>query len=459
MRPAVVMSIVLSTLPPAAPWVGAQTQPVRPVVRASLDPPGPVAVGQPVSMAVDILVPTFFMQPPALPAIEVPNALATLEDGAVNMNDRVDGEVWSGIRRVYRIVPQAQGLVSIPAVPVVVHYAIGGRLSDPFTVPTPPLSFTARIPAGAEGLDYFFAARDLRLTERFDRRPSTLKVGDAFTRTMTLEAPDVPALSLPPVPLSAPDGVSMRADPPSVSTVRGERGAPDRASSVERATYTATRAGHYVLPEVTVRYWNPAASRVDSVGLPAISFDVAAGPAFGEEIALPPDPAEAAAPARPSWMSIVADWWRVVVAATVTLLAIVWLVRRFGGRARASWAAARRARAESESHYFAMVKAAARRGDLAALHAAALAWLARLPASAGTPTLSGVAAASGDTALAADIDELNRALYAAPGQSAPIDGLATRVMSGLGRVRRHLLARGHPGSPRHDRPLVPLNPS
>src|SRR5215471_14501099 len=113
--------------------------PVRPIVRASLDPPRAVTIGEPVSLVVEILVPTFFMDAPSLPALELTNATATLGDGSDHTNATIDGAEWAGIRRKYRIVAQAPGTIHVPPADVVVRYAIDGRLSDPFTVPTPAL--------------------------------------------------------------------------------------------------------------------------------------------------------------------------------------------------------------------------------------------------------------------------------------------------------------------------------
>ena len=54
------------------------------------------------------------------------------------------------------------------------------------TASPPPVRFEARIPPEAAGLDYFVAATELTVQQSFDVRPDTIRVGDAFTRTITV---------------------------------------------------------------------------------------------------------------------------------------------------------------------------------------------------------------------------------------------------------------------------------
>ena len=433
--------------------------PARPVVRASLDRAGKVTLGEPVSLVVEILVPTFFMSAPSLPSIDVPNAAATLEDASEHTTETIDGAQWAGIRRRYRIVAQAAGTIRIPPVNVVVRYGMDGKETDPVTIPTPPLSFEAAVPPGAEDLEYFFAARDLHLTERFDRRPAALKVGDAFVRTLTIAADGVTAMELPPVAVTTPDGLRLHQDPPVLSKPASGDAPPVPASRVQKITYTTERPGHYTLPAIAVRYWNLADRKIRSASLPAVTFDVESGAAFGEEIALPPDPdAAPAPPPRRSWVRAAGGWIVALAAAAIVFGVTGWIVHRYGPRALRAWRVRRAREAESEAAYFARVTAAARHGDPAALYAAVLAWLARMP---GGPALSLalLVAQHGDDALARDVTQLTRSLYASSRGSGRDARFTKRLAAGLARARRKLLAGPARSTTSGGRPLAPLNPS
>jgi hypothetical protein len=424
------------------------------VVRATLDPAGPVTVGQSVALNVDIFVPTFFMQPPDVPGVDVANASAELQPGGFNLTDRINDETWSGIRRTFRIVAEAPGTIRIPPIAIVARYAVDGKLTDPFTVSTPALAFEATVPPGAEALDYFFAARDLRLTERYDRRPEKLKIGDAFTRTLTMGARGVSALSLPEVALDAPPGVAVHVDPPDVTA--GTRDKPE-ASRVEKATYTVTREGHYTLPVIEVRYWNTAGNRIASVTLPEVTFEVEAAAAFGEEIALPPEPDTLPkASAAPAWVTFLRTNWRWLGAGLVLAVFGLIAVRRLAPHARADWQQLRQRITESEPLYFHHMRAAARRGNLRETHARALEWLTHFPPTQAMPTLAQLALLSGDAELAYQAGQVKRALYSPQGPPADDRKLAAGLAASVTRARRRLRSRHDAHADAHA--LVPLNP-
>ena len=434
--------------------------PARPVVRAVLSPAGTVTLGEPVALVVEILVPTFFMSAPQLPSIELPNAAASLEDASEHTTETVNGEQWTGIRRRYRIVAQAPGTIRVAPVNLVVRYGLDGKETDPFTIPTPALSFEAAVPADAEDLDYFFAARDLKLTERFDRRPAALEVGDAFVRTITIAADGVTAVELPPVAVTAPGGLTLHEDPPALSKPASGDAPPAPASRVQKLTYTTVRPGHYTLPAIEVRYWNLAGRKVRSVGLPAVTFVVEPGPAFGEAIALPPGPdATPASAPRRSWTHAARGWLAPLAVVAIVLGAAGWTIHRYGPRAMQAWRTRRAREAESEAAYFRSVMAAARHGDPAALYAAILAWLARVPSEGPGPSLSFLVATHGDAALARDVTQLTRSLYAASPSNGTDVRFTKRLASGLTRARRKLLAGPARERTRGGRPLAPLNPS
>ncbi|WP_457663085.1 hypothetical protein [Sinorhizobium medicae] len=89
-----------------------------PLARAALQSQGTLYAGQQILVDVDVLVPNYFLQSPQFPAIDIPGAIVTLDDGrALNLNETIDGTPYSGIRRTYIIVPQAAGDFTLPPRP------------------------------------------------------------------------------------------------------------------------------------------------------------------------------------------------------------------------------------------------------------------------------------------------------------------------------------------------------
>jgi len=437
------------------PGAAAQT-PTTPFVRASLDPAGEVTVGVKVELALEVYVPTWFTGPPTLPPLDIDGAFAEPLSGTTHVIDSVKGETWSGVRYTYAITPQTSGTIQVPPVALTFTYAIDAKPSPPFTVTSKALTFTAHMPPGAESLDYFFSTTTLHLSERYDpHRPATLSAGDAFTRVVTMSAEDVNGLMLPPLELTAPDGVRVSVDPPALSTARGDTGDATVTTRTARATYIADRPGTYTLPEVDVPYWSTSANAVRTAKLPAVTIEVSATAAFSEEIALPPEPTPAPPPPLHPWAAFARRWWRVILVGA----ALVWLAwrltRRFGPPLAAAIAARRARHAESESRYFGLAQRASRSGDLSRTHAAVMAWLARFDALEHPRTVATLGATARMDGLITISDQVNAALFGPAGRG-DTSRLARDYAAALDRARTAVLERERmvrrPGA------LSPLNP-
>ena len=171
--------------------IAQDSQSLKPLVRARVEPDSKVTVGQPISVIVEVLVPSWFTGAPKFPEFDLRDAIVIFTDRGSNFSEQIDGETWAGQSREYTIYPQRAGSYAIPSIPVEVrYYAEGVGTGKKATSLSPPLTFTAHIPQEAKGLSYFIAARKLDLSQQFDRKPTTLKVGEAFTRTITVTVHD-----------------------------------------------------------------------------------------------------------------------------------------------------------------------------------------------------------------------------------------------------------------------------
>ena len=79
-----------------------------------------------------------------------------------------------------------------------------------YTVTTPTVSFVARTPPGAEKLATVITTRQLTVKESWAPEPGATKTGAAFTRTITVEARDVPGMVLPSFAFDPPPGPCAR---------------------------------------------------------------------------------------------------------------------------------------------------------------------------------------------------------------------------------------------------------
>jgi hypothetical protein len=230
----------------------------KPIVRVSLSA-SQVLVGEPLKLSVDVLVPGWFTAPLQLPTtLPVARAMVRLDDGAaLNLNERIDGVAYAGMRHTYSVSAQQAGKL------VIQPFAIGVSFADGVgTVQTsersPILTFVAALPRGAENLGYFLATSDYQLSDHFGRPLDKLKVGDAFSRTIIQTAAgtaamNLPALVFPPVP-----GLAIYPDEAIIDDRVGQRGADHRATRHQTVRYVVQEAGRYSLSGIRISWFDTA---------------------------------------------------------------------------------------------------------------------------------------------------------------------------------------------------------
>lgn len=253
----------------------AQEQPSA-LVRAEIEPLSGTP-GQPLRLRVTVLVPTWFLQPPVYPALELPNAVTRLPpNSSFNTNERIAGQNWAGIVRDYIIYPQVAARYELTGQHITLRYA------DPATneaiierVALPAVAFSAGIPAGAEGLSPFLAGTALSLEQSIIPSEVSLQMGDAIERRVSATITGTPAMFLPQL-LSATTNSDIKFYPrePRIADSPGARGAPVTGTREESGLYVFERPGNYRLPGISLRWWNGGKQVVETASLPAITLEV-----------------------------------------------------------------------------------------------------------------------------------------------------------------------------------------
>ena len=415
----------------------AQEAPPSAIVRTSLSPDGELIVGQQVRLHVDVLVETWFDRAPRFPDIQVPNAIALRPSGATtNLSERIDGRLYSGIRRSYYIYPQEPGPFTIPTFQVTFTPApADGSAPESVSLSTEIARFTAVVPpeAKARDLDYAIATDELTIEESFDRELTDIQVGDAIQRTITISASDTVGAVLPPPPFPSFSGLNGYADPPKIAN------SINRGSLVGRRTdtitYVAERGGRYRLPAIRVSYWNLDSQSFETEALPAVTLRVRLSP-----------------------QAIV----RRVGLTTASVLGLMAIARYYRHPLRRFLSDYRQRQAESEAAYFRRVRQACERGEPQMAMQALQAWAGRLGDRMGISTPSEVMQQCDDTSLTAEWLALTHLLYGAPAvsQASPPSQAwsSSKFFQLLQANRRHLLGKSKL-SQQARLPLPPLNPA
>ena len=251
----------------------------EPFARARLEPGARVTVGQPVTVVVEVLVPTWFTAAPWFPSLEVDDAIAVFDDRGVNFTERIDGETWSGQSRSYDVYPQRPGVFTIDAVPVRVRYTSDAGPRTRATVSPPAGALRGRRTTGRpRSAPTSSAPRASSSSRASTVRPETLKVGEAVIRTVTVSVADAPVDG----PAAAPrrDRRRSRRLPRSAAGARrgGRARRADRRPAHRTHDLGAEKAGRYRLDEIEVVWWDVDAEELRRSTLPAVEVEVIPNP-------------------------------------------------------------------------------------------------------------------------------------------------------------------------------------
>lgn len=319
--------------------------------------------GQPLTLRLTVLVPTFMPDPPVWPDFETPNLIVRLPSKASSPTSKsIGGATWSGISRRYQITPVVPGTFEIPAGEVKVRYrALEGSDVLEATLPVPSQTVTGVVPEGAEGLDPFIAAETLTLTQTVEGDTTGLDAGASFTRVLEVKIEGVSPMFLPPV---TPEGglAGLRAYPESPLAEETENRGVVSGSRVEKTVYVVESGVEGALPEVSLHWFNLKSGKVEE--------------AVAEAIEVQSDAPVLAPSAEPLDVAQVARFG----AALVALIFVAWAFVRWGVPVlQRSWKRARERRLQSAGYAFGLLKQKMLNRDLSATKQAYLRWSHKVP--------------------------------------------------------------------------------
>ncbi len=250
------------------------------LVQISLAPktPDPVWVGQRVSIIVEVLSPTFFAGPTNFTLPDIAGAVFYKpQERALVSSKTIDGKTYSVQRHEFSFYPQRAGDFEIP--PFKVRFGIAGKPGEEATEhseQTTALKISSKMPPGAEHLSVLISTSNLKVDESWNPQASgTVTVGDAFKRTITFRAPDMPGMVFPTINFPEVEGLKLYQSRATVNdkidrgSLTGER--------IEGITYLCEKPGSYSLPAIAIPWWNLNKKQMQKIILPAVSFEVEPG--------------------------------------------------------------------------------------------------------------------------------------------------------------------------------------
>ncbi|MET2968577.1 BatD family protein [Vibrio harveyi] len=231
------------------------------------------SVNEQVILYIEVATPRWFTGGTRIGSVEIPNVIAKQRNQlATNYTERKGGQTWSRQRWELTLYPQASGQFAIPPVAVGVQVSAPDGSKVAGTLYTQPIKFEASMPSGLlSDESEWFTATKVSVGQKWTTSNDELKVGDAITRTITINAQDSLSVLLPDL-LSNDSTASYQAYPqPNRLDDKQTRG-DYQSSRIEESVYVIQQGGEFTLPEHTFQWWNSQSKQLETVVIEGKTF-------------------------------------------------------------------------------------------------------------------------------------------------------------------------------------------
>lgn len=252
-------------------------------MRSALSSKAPFYAGQKLTLVVELLAPGYFASAATFD-IQDPQGLLIMPPlgSPVVSTETLDDVAYTVQRHELSVLAPQTGDHVVPPLTVRFQYKRAPLDKDnvPASLQTPEVKFQTTLPPGTEGIGQLISARELSVTEEWKPAPGAKpsKAGDAFTRTITCTARDMPGMMFPPFPADKIEGIAIYPKEPEVMD-HSERG-DLLGKRVDTLTYLLQKPGQYTLPGAKFSWWDLDASTLRTIELPAHIIQVAPNPAL-----------------------------------------------------------------------------------------------------------------------------------------------------------------------------------
>ncbi|MDX1755224.1 MAG: BatD family protein [Marinobacter sp.] len=239
---------------------------------ARITPAPSVTVGSAATLEIDVLVNTWFVEPPRFENWTLEGARVTYEGSqGRNLHETRDGKPYFGLTFSYQIVPTRAGKFEIP--PLTLTMTPG--LSDgPVSLSTEPVRFTSALPEALASRWPILMASSVEVRQTLQPESTELIAGALVIREVSIDATGAQTIRIPSIDIPGPEGVRGERKPPTVTTLTNERGQAVGARRLDAVGYIVDTPGNLTLPAFTLTWWDTTAGRLVETTVPAIEVAV-----------------------------------------------------------------------------------------------------------------------------------------------------------------------------------------
>ncbi|NOH71240.1 protein BatD [Vibrio pectenicida] len=240
-------------------WVGQQSN------DASNNKTPKFSVNEQVILYIEVATPRWFTGGTRIGSVEIPSVIAKQRNQlATNYTERKEGQTWSRQRWEVTIYPQSSGRFVIPPIAVGVQVSASDGSKVAGTLYTQPIHFEAIMPSGliSDKLQWF-SATDVEVKQTWSTSNDALKVGDAITRTIIINANDSLSVLLPDLLSDGPTTKYQAYPKPNKLSDMQTRG-DYQSSRSEETVYVIQQGGELKLPEYHFQWWNSKTKQIET---------------------------------------------------------------------------------------------------------------------------------------------------------------------------------------------------
>ncbi len=242
---------------------------------------GEIYAGQMFNLYIEAKTETYFLSTPSFPHIALEEAIAIQpEQLGTSFSERIGGTLFAGVRQRFLVSSHKPGLLEIPAYTIEFSAAStdSSRAPVPISVVTAPVTISISMPPGLESIQRVAITPDLSIEQQFDKPLEDLRVGDAFTRSIILQANGAMGFMLPATEFEELEGLTIYSSQPRFedSSARGRT----LGRRIDSATYLLQRDGSFELPSVSVDWFDLENNVLKTLELESVEFEVAVNPSL-----------------------------------------------------------------------------------------------------------------------------------------------------------------------------------
>lgn len=377
---------------------------------------------------------------------------------------KITGRPGAVVETRYAIFPQQSGELVIPSTLYQVsldsgrsdlwNRFYGNSQSNILRLRTEEQRITIN-PAPPHNGQEWLPAKKVELIEHWSAGIDSLTVGEPITRTITIKAEGLTAGQIAPLVPPSVDGLTFYRDQAQTDDQKTSQGIV--GSRIETLAIVPTKAGRFTLPETTVSWWDTQNQRLQTATLPPVTLEVGSGAMSSHQLNAPAttsaeqdedfstqplatqDTSEVTSGGRD--LPTAVPLWLYATNALTLLLSLFFAWRYFDAKRELTYRQTAKQYQQSETKEneataWAQVKQAATGHDLSRLRKTLIAWGQLYGKNESLKSLQALGEQLEDSALAAQFQQLDAAIYSGKTSSAFDSQTLLQRLSEL-RRRKH----------------------